>query len=370
MKIAREYLISIAVLGVCILVSVQLRHKLALEDFAIIYLFGIMAVSVWCSRGPALMNTVLAVTAFYYFCVPTFDSFTFEDPGYIVTVVGMLTVGLVMTTLTMRIRRQAAEALKREEQTKELYRLRDAAELEVQRERTRNSLLSAVSHDLKTPLASIYGAATSLLEEEGRLGQTERRDLAQSIYAEAERLNRVLTNLLEMTRLDAGRKLTRDWYPIEEIIGSALTRVERSLKDRTIVTDIPAELPMAWVDEVLLEQVFINLLENAIKYTPPGTTIRIGATMVNGHLEVTVSDSGPGFAQGDEEHVFEKFFRGRVEGVRGVGLGLAICKAIIDRHEGTITASNTSTGGAMVRFTLPDVGAPPRVQDVSEASAL
>jgi K+-sensing histidine kinase KdpD len=370
MKTLREYLISIAVLGVCILISLQFRDKLALENFAIVYLFGIMAVSVWCSRGPALTNTVLAVTAFYYFCVPTFDSFRIEDPGYVVTVIGMLTVGLVMTTLTMRIRRQAAEALQREEQTKELYRLRDAAEFEVQRERTRNSLLSAVSHDLKTPLASIYGAATSLLEEDDRLDQAGRRDLAQSIYAEAERLNRVLTNLLEMTRLDAGRKLTRDWYPLEEIVGSALTRLERSLRDRSIVTDIPEEFPLLWVDEVLLEQVFINILENAIKYTPPGTPIRISATTDDERIEVAVEDSGPGFTHGDETHVFEKFFRGKVEGVRGVGLGLAICKAIIDRHDGTITARNVTNGGAVIRFTLPRVGTPPEFHDVSEASAL
>jgi two-component system sensor histidine kinase KdpD len=352
------------------MISVEFRHKLALENFAIIYLFGIMAVSVWCSRGPALTNTFLAVAAFYYLSVPPWDSFRIEDPTYVVTLSGMLTVGLVMTTLTMRIRQQAVEALRREEQTKELYRLRDAAELEVQRERTRNSLLSAVSHDLKTPLASIYGAATSLLEKDESLDQPERRDLAQSIYSEAERLNRVLTNLLEMTRLDSGRKLTRDWYPMEEIVGSALTRLESSLRDRFVITEIPPELPLVWVDEVLLEQVYVNLLENAIKYTPPGTTIRIGAKCEADQIEITVEDSGPGFARGDEAHVFEKFFRGKVEGVRGVGLGLAICKAIIDLHEGNITATNAPGGGAIVRFTLPRIGVPPELHDVSEAGAL
>ena len=169
-----------------------------------------------------------------------------------------------------------------------------------------------------------------------------------------------------MTRLDSGRRLTRGWFPLEEILGAALTRMERSLRGRSINTKIPVDLPLLWVDDVLLEQVFINLLENIIKYTPAGTPIDVAALKSDGWIEVTVEDRGPGFAGGDEAHVFDKFFRGRVTGVRGVGLGLAICKAIIERHEGTITASNGSTGGACVRFTLPVSGSPPELQEVSE----
>src|SRR6187549_2339028 len=189
MKTSRgvEYLFSVAVVGLCIALSVLLRDYLALENFVIIYMFGVMAVSVRCSRGPAIANAFLAVMAFHYFTIPPFNSFWIEDSNYAITLFGMLTVALVTTTLTIKIRNQAAEALKREEQTKELYRLREAAEMEVQKERTRNSLLSAVSHDLKTPLASIYGASTSLLEEEERLDAAERHELLQSISTEAER---------------------------------------------------------------------------------------------------------------------------------------------------------------------------------------
>lgn len=364
-----EYLFSVAIVGICSASSILLRNHLALENFVIFYMFGVMAVSARCSRGPAIANAILSVVSFHFFSLPPFDSFRIEDPTYVVTLCGLLSVSLVTTTLTMKIRNQAAEALKREEQTKELYRLREKAEMEVQKERTRNSLLSAVSHDLKTPLASIYGAATSLLEEEGRLDPVERRDLAESIYAEAERLNRVLTNLLEMTRLDSGRKLTRGWFPLEEILGAALTRLERSLRGRAVGTDIPGNLPLLWVDDVLLEQVFINLLENIVKYTPPETPIGISAWKNNGRIEVTVEDRGPGFASGDEAHVFEKFFRGKITGVRGVGLGLAICKAIIERHEGTITAANGPSGGARIQFTLPVGGTPPsEFHEVSETT--
>jgi len=365
-KVGLEYLLSLLVLAICSVVSVALRHRLALENFAIIYLFGVMAVSLRCSRGPSLMNAFLAVASFHYFCVPPFDSFRIEDASYIVTLVGMLTVALVTTTLTMKIRNQAAEALRREEQTRELYRLREEAELEVQKERTRNSLLSAVSHDLKTPLASIYGAATSLLEEGERLDPEERRELAQSISGEAERLNRVLTNLLEMTRLESGRQVVRDWYPLEEILGAALTRLERPLAGRSVSTDIPSDLPLVWVDDVLLEQVFINLLENAVKYTPAGSAIRVNARALATHVEVAVEDNGSGFAQGDEQRVFDKFFRGHVEGVRGVGLGLAICKAIVELHNGSISAGNVASGGAVIRFTIPIVAVPPKYYSVAE----
>jgi K+-sensing histidine kinase KdpD len=243
-------------------------ERLALENFAIIYMFGVLAVFGSMQPGPAMANAFLAVGSFHYFCVPPFDTFIIEDSNYAVTLVGMLTIALVTTTLTMKIRKQAEDALKREEQTKELYRLRELAEMEVQKERTRNLLLSAVSHDLKTPLASIYGAATSLLEEEDRLDPAERRELVQSISGESERLNRVLTNLLEMTRLESGRQLVRDWYPLEEILGAALTRLERAPARAFSLTRFLPMLPLVWVDDVLLEQVFINLLENAVKYTP------------------------------------------------------------------------------------------------------
>src|SRR5262249_29513297 len=155
-------------------------------------------------------------------------------------------------TLTTRLRTQAAQSAQ--------------TELLIESERMRNSLLSAVSHDIKTPLSSIYGAATSLLEEEGRLDILERRELLESIANEAERLNRVTTNLLEMTRLNSGIELRKEWHPLEEIVGAALTRLEKSLSGRSVVVEIPEDFPLMHVDDVLLGAVFINLLENASKY--------------------------------------------------------------------------------------------------------
>jgi K+-sensing histidine kinase KdpD len=348
-----EYLISVAVVVLCTIVSVALRSRLALSTFAMLYLLGVIAVSMRCRRPAAVLNALLSVTAFYYFCVPVHDSWVLEDSNYVIPLTVMLIAALVISTLTFKIRAYAAGAIQ--------------AEIAIQTERTRNALLSAVSHDIKTPLASIYGAATSLLEENDRLDDARRHDLIESIAAESERLNRVVTNLLEMTRLDAGIDLHCDWYPLEEILGAALTRVEKLLQGRTVTTTIPPELPMIHVDDVLIEEVFTNILENAAKYTPQDTPIEISAIESEKNVLVSVRDHGSGLAAGDEQRVFEKFFRGKNQGVRGVGLGLAICRAIVQRHDGNITAANGRGGGAVFTVELPIGGAPPVVDTIPES---
>src|SRR5215510_5862150 len=277
-----DYVIGLGGVVLCTAISIPLRSHLVLSTFAMLYLLGIIVVSMRCQRRAAVLNALLSVTAFYYFCVPVHDSFVLEDSNYIITLVVMLIAALVISTLTFKIRAQAADAIN--------------AEIAIQTERTRNALLSAVSHDIKTPLASIYGAATSLLEENERLDDSQRQDLIESIAAESERLNRVVSNLLEMTRLEAGVELRRDWYPLEEIVGAALTRVEKLLRARTVTTTIPADLPLILLDDVLIEEVFTNVFENAAKYTAPGTPIDISAVESGEKVIVFVRDSGPGFA--------------------------------------------------------------------------
>jgi two-component system sensor histidine kinase KdpD len=350
-----EYLISVGVVVLCTAISLPLRSTLAPPTFAMVYLLGVIAVSIRCRRPAATLNAVLSVTAFDYFFVPFHNSLFIEDSNYIVTLVAMLLVALVISTLTFKIRLQNAEVMK--------------AEIAIQTERTRNSLLSAVSHDIKTPLASIYGAATSLLEERERLGPSARHELIESIAAEAARLNRVVGKLLEMTRLDAGAELKRDWYPLEEIIGTALTQLEPALRGRTVTTKIPAELSLIYVDDVLMGQVFVNLLENAAHYTPAGSRIEIAAVEDRTKLVVFIQDEGPGIPSGDEERIFEKFVRGKTNGVRGAGLGLAICRAIIQRHEGKIYAFNRQGGGATISIELPFRGIPPKVPTMQESPA-
>jgi two-component system, OmpR family, sensor histidine kinase KdpD len=222
----------------------------------------------------------------------------------------------------------------------------------------RSSLLSAVSHDLRTPLAGILGAATALRDPGGPASPAARADLLDAICEEAARLERLLTNLLDMTRLESGVQLKREWVPVEELVGSALTRLEEQLAGRRVDVDLAPGLPLASVDPVLLEQVLLNLLDNAAKHTPPGTSLAIAAQAEGQGVRVGVLDRGPGLRPGEEERVFDKFYRGGA-GAPGAGLGLAICKAIVEAHGGSISALPRSGGGAEVRFTLPAPSAPP-----------
>ncbi len=234
------------------------------------------------------------------------------------------------------------------------------ARLEVEAERLRTSLLSSLSHDLRTPLAVITGAASSLRDTSGTLAAGARSDLLDSILEESQRMNRLIANLLDMIRVETGSlQVQKEWQPLEDAVGVALIRLGDRLKDHPVEVRLPPDLPLVPLDAVLLEQVFINLLENAAKYTPPGTPIEIAASEGAGLVNVSVSDRGPGITPGEEERIFEKFHRS--EGAppgKGVGLGLTISRGIVMAHGGRIWAENRPDGGAAFRFTLPLVGPP------------
>lgn len=231
--------------------------------------------------------------------------------------------------------------------------------LRAKTEEMRSSLLSSVSHDLRTPLASITGAATSLRDDPD-LSASTRDELVDSICEEAVRLERLVANLLDMTRLDSGAvALKRDWVPLDEIVGSALTRLEDRLGDRSVNVRLPSDLPLLFVDPVLFEQLFVNLLENAAKYTAPGTPIEITAQRAGETVVIELIDYGPGLPPGSEEKVFDKFYRGPHVGVSGAGLGLPICRGIAEAHGGSIVAERRLGVGAVFRITVPIGGEPP-----------
>jgi two-component system sensor histidine kinase KdpD len=236
------------------------------------------------------------------------------------------------------------------------------AQVRIETERLRSSLLSSVSHDLRTPLATITGAASTILESGPRLDAQTRQELMESIREEADRLNRLVQNLLEMTRLESGAlQLHREWHPLEEVIGASLSRLGKKLAGRKVHTSVPSDLPLVPIDDVLVEQVLVNLLDNAIKYTPPESPIRIMATSTDEAVTVEIADRGPGLPRGEEDRVFEKFYRAQPDRGRGSGLGLAICQGIVKAHGGRIWAQNLPEGGVAFLFTLPRVGTPPAV---------
>ncbi|HEY9720690.1 MAG TPA: ATP-binding protein, partial [Oscillatoriaceae cyanobacterium] len=235
-----------------------------------------------------------------------------------------------------------------------------AARTQVETERLRSELLSAVSHDLRTPLTGIVGAASSLATDADALPDDVRRELAQGIVEEGDRLNRLITNLLQATRLDAGAlHLNRTWCSIEEVVTPPVERLATMLERRHVTVDLP-ELPLLHVDVALLEQVFVNLLENAAKHTPEGTPITVRARHAGDRIEIEVSDEGPGLPAGEEEHIFEKF---RSTRTGGAGLGLAICRGVVQAHGGAIQAANGPRGGASFRFWLPLTAPPPTPEE-------
>lgn len=233
-------------------------------------------------------------------------------------------------------------------------------------ERLRNSLLAALSHDLRTPLTSLIGLSESLTTSRPPLSE-QQMEAATSLHAEALRMGALVTNLLDMARIESGElKFNLQWQPLEEVVGSALRASRLQLTQHRISTQLAPELPLLRFDAVLVERVLCNLLENAAKYTPPGSSIVINAIQVGELARVTVYDDGPGLPRGREEAIFEKFTRGEKESAKpGVGLGLSICRAIVQAHGGSIAAAASPLGGAAIAFTLP-VGTPPEAPDIEE----
>jgi two-component system sensor histidine kinase KdpD len=234
--------------------------------------------------------------------------------------------------------------------------------LQMESERLRNSLLAAISHDLRTPLTGLVGLVDALALTPPQLSQRQ-REITDEAREHAQHLRSLVENLLDMARLQSGRvALNRQWNSIEELVGVSLRVMGPALGPRQVRVHLPPELPLAEFDASLMERVLCNILENAAKFTPPGSHIDIGASAEPGRILLWIDDDGPGLPPGKEEEIFEKFERGDKESATpGVGLGLAICRAILQAHGGTIRAQNRPTSGARFLIDLPS-GTPPEAE--------
>jgi two-component system sensor histidine kinase KdpD len=239
---------------------------------------------------------------------------------------------------------------------------RTEARIRAEHEQLKSTLLSSVSHDLRTPLGTITGACTSLLDPGPEANPVDQRLLLESIHEESGRLERLVNNLLELTKLESGQvRVKKEWVPLEEVVGSAVGRLE----ERLGVRPVQLRLGEAWVplDPVLMEQVLLNLLDNALKFSPPGSPIEVEGWVEPDRALLRLTDHGPGFLPGEEERVFEKLVRGgRAAAIPGAGLGLAICRGIIQAHGGSIRAGNAAGGGAELLISLPVAGTPPALE--------
>ena len=338
------YACAIAVSGICTLIGLVMVPRFDIVNVAMIYVLAVVVIALCFSRGAAILSAVLCVAAFDFTFVPPQGTFTVNDAQYLLTFGIILMVALVISLLMESRRRND--------------RQRAALELQADTERLRSTLLASVSHDLRTPLAVMVGASSSLVESGSKMSGDERAALAQSVYDQARDMADQVSKILQMTRLEAGGiEVAFDWASISEVVGSVLARLSERLALHRVVVDMAKDLPLVRIDAALIEQALTNLLENAARHTPPGTLVQIRAQRMNNELVVTVEDFGPGIDARDLDRLFTKFEHGKSEG-RGVGLGLAICRAILQLHKGRVWGDSLPDGGIAFRFALPLEDAP------------
>lgn len=241
------------------------------------------------------------------------------------------------------------------------------ARVQAETERLRAALLSSVSHDFRTPLGSIMGAASSLLSADADYSPEARRHMLTTILQSAERLNRYVRNILDLTTIQAGAVVpSRDWVDVEDLVGASISAIEGALSDRQLSVSIAPDLPLLYVDFVLIERVLINLLENAIKFSAPGSSIEVAASLIDGQVKVTVFNTGSELCEDDVGHVFERFYRGGSE-VTGSGLGLAICKGFMRAHGGEIAVErDVMRGGVRFQLLFPLEHQAPSIEESEE----
>ena len=363
----RPYLLALAILSLAALLGWLLAPYVSLPNLVLLYVLAAVCVAFLGGRGPAVMASVLGSVAYGVLYVPWGFMDAAESTQYVLTALLTMALCLFISQLAVSWRDKALESAERARELDRLHRYTR----ELESERLRNSVLSALSHDLRTPLASLVGASSSLLSQELALTPAARQDLAGLIYDESRRMQELVENLLDMARLEAGPvALQKDWEALEEILGAVLAQWRPRLQPRSIQVRLPADLPLLRFDPRLIERVLVNLFENIGKYTPPSTTVTVSADVAEQEVCLTVADDGPGFS-GDPEQLFRKFYRGDTAGTAvGAGLGLAICRGIIEAHGGRISASLASPGS---RFTLclPRTPEPPADQPdlLDEAAA-
>jgi two-component system sensor histidine kinase KdpD len=313
-----------------------------------LFLFAVLTSALLWGLRPSLFAALLSAGASAFFFYPPIYSFGVESHGELVDLTIFSVIALATIALATETRRQRQEA--------------EDVRFVAKTEELREAVLNSISHDLQTPLASIIGSVTALRSFGGLYDGAAREDLIATIEEEAERLERFINNVLDLTRIRAGQITPRfEVVELADIVESALRKVERDLVGHDVRVELPEELPMLSVDLFLMEHALLNVLTNAGKYSPKGTQIRISARRVDDVVHLEVADSGAGISADDLPHVFDQFYRGGLNDARnaGTGLGLAICRAFVEANHGSVEVASAGVGkGATFRFVLPATEAP------------
>ena len=328
------YLISIGLVFIMTLFGEFVKRKLEPTNIVMFYLLAVVIAAIRWGQGPAIVTSILSVLAFDFFLVPPYLTLSVAGLQYIFTFIAFLIVGVVVSTLASKTREQVIQR---------------------QTEKLQTALLNSISHDLRTPLASITGSLTALLDNDSGLDDTTRRELLESAFQESVRLNRLVGNLLDMARMEAGAlKISRKPCELRDVLGASLEQLKEKIGPRNIRIDIPRDFPEVPMDFSFMMKVFFNLIDNALKYSSLGTSIDIKATLLKDKVKIEIKDQGVGIPRGNLKRIFDKFYRvERSEQITGTGLGLSICKGIIEAHSGEITAQNNPDKGATFIITIP-----------------
>ncbi|MFI0474107.1 ATP-binding protein [Halomonas sp. HMF6819] len=330
--------------ALALLASWGLYTWLALANLSLVFLSAVLACAVLASRFAALISALLGFLTFnFFFTVPTF-SLIVAEREQLLTLCFFLLIALVVGNVASESRRRLSAL--------------SAARLAEEQERLRSALLASVSHDLRTPLSSIIGAASSLRALDAQLSDSDRRALLDSVLGESERLDRYIQNLLDMTRLGHGElKIERDWISLDDLIATVRRRLAGALQGLTLeLRFAPGNLPLLYVHPALIEQALVNVLENAARFSPPGGVIEILAFTDDAATSLTIAmtDQGPGIEPERREKVFDMFYTGGDRSPHGSGLGLAICKGMVGAHGGQVRAEANPEGqGTRIVITLP-----------------
>ncbi len=328
------YIISLGLVILMTLSGEFVKKSLEPANIVMLYLLAVVIVAIRWGQGPAIVTSILSVLSFDFFLVPPYLTLSVDRIQYVFTFIGLLIVGLVISTLASKTREQVIQR---------------------QTEKLQTALLSSISHDLRTPLVSIKGALTSLLDKNFNLTDTTQKELLKTAYEESDRLNRLVGNLLDMTRMEAGAlRISRKPCELRDVLGVSLDQLREEIGFRDIRVNIPSDFPELCVDFSFMMKVFLNLIDNALKYSPQNAPIDIKAVLIRDKVNIEIKDQGIGVPNSDLTHIFEKFYRAeKPQQITGTGLGLSICKGIIEAHGGRIAAQNNPDKGATFIITLP-----------------
>ncbi|MFA6217838.1 MAG: DUF4118 domain-containing protein [Candidatus Omnitrophota bacterium] len=328
------YLVSIGLVFITTLLGELVKRRLEPTNIVMFYLLAIVIVAIRWGQGPAIVTSVLSVLAFDFFLVPPYLTLNVHDFEYLFTFAAFLAVGIIVSTLASKVREQIIQR-----QTEKLH----------------SALLNSISHDLKTPLVSITGTLSTLLDVKSKLSEQQKNELLETARGESERLNRIVNNLLDMTRSESGvLRISKKQCDLRDFIGACLEQLKDKIGSRNIKIDIPKDIPEAAVDFPYMLKAFLNIIDNALKYSPDGSPIEIEASCIGNKIRIFVRDHGSGIPKEDLGRIFDKFYRvQRAQNVLGTGLGLSISKNIVEAHGGHISAESIFGKGATFIIELP-----------------